>query len=1784
MADKAEFDSRPNHISKDVQESNDPIPLSPQWLFPKPGENKAGIAIGENHLNPHSVYASRSDLLRSPGMVEDGHDHQKKKDVFRPSVMDMDPARRWREEERDINSSFRRDRWREGDKELGDNRKVDRWTDSSGRHYGDTRRPTTERWTDSGNRESNHDQRRESKWNTRWGPGDKEADGGREKWSDFSKDADMPIEKGSYKDEKDVDTYRPWRSNLSQSRGRAEPSHHQAWTPNKPVSSFNHGRGRGESAPPTFHLGRGRIPSGVSSGNNIPTHFQSHGMLSEKGESRNEEPSPFKYNRIKLFDVYRGADMRSCGKYLDGIVPIPSLMEQEPLEPLAFCAPSPEELVILKGIDKGDVVCSGVPQLTKDGSVGRNSSELLQSRSKLGSRDELQLSLNDSRDEISGNRGGGYLNHSETFTNEKSIDSYGYNYKVENTHDYERFSNPKLNVEASREGSFHRESESLLVDKESTMQRHSPALHGGMWRSSSFGEHSHMASKESREMPLGARSKISDVDWSQTQKDLNNEWERSLADSSYSQNNGPKSHFGDSSMLKSKHFAVLDKDLDMRKLSQPSPEDLVLHYKDPQGEIQGPFSGSDIIGWFEAGYFGIDLLVRLAGAPPDTPFSQLGDAMPHLRAKARAPPGFGTQKPNADASSGLNMNSFTQLHSGSAQIDVLKNEQRYKHSPSTEVENKFIESLMSNMSNGPLEKFPAQSDGFIGNNAGPVPSLGDESGGSMYLLAKKMALERQRSLPNPYSYWQGKDVASIVPTPDVVQDSLLHPKQSLIGDSARQQSHIQNVDLMSVLQGLPDRSAGMNSGTSSWSNFPAQGGLENIQNRLDMHHGLNVNPQPAFGIQQQRLLAQNTSIKNLLVPTLDNPPNISTSEKMISSGISHDPQMLSLLQKQYLLQLQSQAPPMPQQLSVLDKLLLLEQQQKHEQQQQLMLQQQQLLTQVMAEHHPSKQFGEQLYGQSQTAGMPSGITTLDHARFPSSGELSCMGSQAQVTVNGQASQFGLPISQAVSNAVGSEPSSTHLPHQIFGDIIGQRSWGANPQDQFNSVQQKGSFLETGVIDPLPVADVASKYPLEQTSGIEAPAVTFESTPSFPPVEERDTFVDLSLPSSCENDLSLNPQSDNIKPPLEIHEEPQAEGAQHSDEPCSVKEVKNVELHEVKKSSEKKSKRQKSAKMQASDTTRVVSKTQQFKSEGTSVAHVKADTSTDSSAIVKDSAPEKMENKNVEVASNVQPGQSSLPAHVTREAQNIETKGHSGQVGAVPNIDTENVSGLRAWKPAPGFKPKSLLEIQEEEQRRAQAETAVADIATSLNSISVSTPWAGVAGNSDPKLLRKTQQDAGNSLSKSDSSLKQKGKKSQLHDLLEESTGVKSNERQQITDITPSVPAAPISSSQADLDDDNFIEAKETKKSRKKSAKAKGSGTKSSVSIASVETSVSSPIDKVKSSRQLQPEKEVLPGVPSGPSLGDFVVWKGEPANPSPAPAWSTESGKVPKPTLLRDILKEQERKSSSGQQHIPVPTPQKSMSKQPTRGGSPSWSVTDSSPPKAASPMQINSRVASKTKNQIEDDFFWGSVDQPKQEAKQSNFPHLGTQGSWGNRNTPVKGTPGGSLSRQKSTGRPMEHTLSSSPATSSSLKGKKEALTKQSEAMDFREWCESECLRLLGTKDTSFLQFCLNQTRSEAEVLLTENLGSFDPDHEFIHKFLDYKDLLPADVLEIALQSGASNQKATSGSAADSTSDGAAFDVATKGGGRKKGKKGKKVSLSELGFNVVSNRIMMGEIQAVED
>ncbi|EFH66973.1 GYF domain-containing protein [Arabidopsis lyrata subsp. lyrata] len=83
----------------------------------------------------------------------------------------------------------------------------------------------------------------------------------------------------------------------------------------------------------------------------------------------------------------------------------------------------------------------------------------------------------------------------------------------------------------------------------------------------------------------------------------------------------------------------------MGKLQQPNievdhsdgampPEEFLFLYIDPQGVIQGPFIGSDIISWFEQGFFGTDLQVRLANAPEETPFQDLGRVMSYLKTES----------------------------------------------------------------------------------------------------------------------------------------------------------------------------------------------------------------------------------------------------------------------------------------------------------------------------------------------------------------------------------------------------------------------------------------------------------------------------------------------------------------------------------------------------------------------------------------------------------------------------------------------------------------------------------------------------------------------------------------------------------------------------------------------------------------------------------------------------------------------------------------------------------------------------------------------------------------------------------------------------------------------------------------------------------------------------------------------------------------------------------------------------------------------------------------------
>ncbi|KAL2964065.1 hypothetical protein AAZX31_17G236600 [Glycine max] len=1763
----------PLQISKDVQGSDNPIPLSPQWLLPKPGESKPGS--GSNHVVSNSPFGNRSETVKTSGKGEDVHDAHKKKDVFRPSMFDSESGRRdrWRDEERDTKSSVRKDRWRDGDKDLGDSRRVDRWTDNlSTKNFAEVRRGPSDnhRWNDSGNRETNFDQRRESKWNTRWGPDDKEPEGIREKWSDSGKDGDIHLEKGlpnisnQGKDEKEGDHYRPWRPNYSQSRGRVEPSH---TTPNKPASTFSYGRGRGENTSPVSSLGHGRAGSfGSSLSSTYP------GTALEKVESGHEENHPFKYNRTKLLDVYRMTGMGTNRKLVDDFVQVPNLTQDEPVEPLALLTPNSEELTVLKGIDKGEIISSSAPQVPKD---GRSSTDFTHTR---------RMKPGSAPFQDRGEDGGSYKVPDE--------------------------------VSSNRDSSF---------------EGNSSVHPGAPRRTMLLGEHATTQFHDSRDVTSDVRLRKGDLN-SHQPKDPHNQWENNLGYLSDSKEVG-KWQANEDPVIKRQLSGILDSELETRRVPQTAPEELSLLYKDPKGLIQGPFKGIDIIGWFEAGYFGIDLPVRLENSAVDSPWFSLGDVMPHLRAKARPPPGFSAPKLNdfTDAPGRQISNTFGNTLAGLNEVDILRSDSRHRQGSDTEAENRFLESLMSGSKNSPpLDSLTLSEglQGFVGNNPGNMGPSGVDSGNNLYLLAKRMVLERQRSLPpNPYPYWPGHDAASFAPKSDVVPDASLHSKLlSSVSDNSRQPQS-QNSELMSIIQGLSDRaSAGLNNGAAGWPNYPLQGALDPLQNKIDLLHDQNF-PQMPFGIQQQRLPTQNQlSLSNLLAQAGDNPSNTLAAEKLLSSGLSQDPQILNMLQQQYLLQLHSQAQQMP----LIDKLLLLKQQQKQEEQQQLLRQQQQLLSQVLQDQQSSQLFNNSSFGQLQGV-LPMGNLYADPSQLQQPQEIFPISSQMPIpSVHNEDSSnsLNLPlnVSQDTSGNVSSE-ASIRLPHQLFG-ATSPENWGPSLTEQINEKYQNEIFPISTLVECSPLLDQnrpkeephigpephsLSDYAAKSVEQLPPSHFTPDVVTSISKPDENSGHLQCVAPtiassSAGSNRIELLPASDpgmEVKTKSDIVHQEQHSGRDSSVSDPSPADIRSIEAHEPKKATEKKSKKQKSAKSQSSDQIKGVLKNVTSQPSNQPEAEIPKLSELGEAYRAESLHETNMQQTRVkgtqigsaviEAVDHQQAG--GWPAIV---AGNLTETVDVGEAKAASSISMQKVEvpAGRAWKPAPGFKPKSFLEIQQEEQRKAETEILVSDIAVSVNSMSLVSPWAGVVSNPDSVNVSSECHKGVHTEYpvKSETSQNLKSKKSPLHDLLAEEVLKKSNEIE--AEVPDSIlPSHNIAAHSESLDDGNFIEAKDTKRSRKKSGKSKGLGTKASLPVASSEAPIaSSPIEKGKNSRSAQQEKEELPAIPAGPSLGDFVLWKGErePPSPSPSPAWSTDSGRVPKPTSLRDILKEQERKGSSALPVTvsPMPPPQKSQPPQSTWSTVSSRSISASSPSKNASPIQINSQ-ASQSKYKGDDDLFWGPIEQSKQDTKQSDFPQLASQGSWGSKNGPLKGNSPGLLTRQKSvSGKPTERSLASSPASSQSvLKLKKDAMTRHSEAMDFRDWCENECVRLIGTKDTSFLEFCLKQSRSEAEMLLIENLGSYDPDHEFIDKFLNYKELLPSDVLDIAFQSSRNDKKVTRHGAAGTASANADIqDVdyteggSSKGGGKKKGKKGKKVSPSVLGFNVVSNRIMMGEIQSVED
>lgn len=899
----------------------------------------------------------------------------------------------------------------------------------------------------------------------------------------------------------------------------------------------------------------------------------------------------------------------------------------------------------------------------------------------------------------------------------------------------------------------------------------------------------------------------------------------------------------------------------------------------------------------------------------------------------------------------------------------------------------------------------------MGNNSGYLNPSGVDAG-NMFMLAKRMGLDRQKSIPNTYQYWPGRDVTSLVSKSDVVPDAPVPPHSKFfasVSDTGLQ-PRPHNADLMSVIQGMSDRSStGLNNGAAGWSNYSVQGGLDSLQNKIDLHHDPNFLQGP-LGIQQQRLLAQSQlPFSNLAAQAVDNSSGVLTAEKLLSSGLPQDPQTLSMLQQQqqqqYLMQLHSQAAVPLQQMSLLDKLLLLKQQQKQEEQQQLLRQQQQqqLLSQVLQEHQSQQRFGDP-FAQLQGGGIPMGNLCVDPSQLQLPHEIFPISSQTPIpsVQDTLAKTLGLPV-QDTSYGASSEASAPPISHQIFGNIAHQKSWGPILPEQSSELHQKESLpvspmeesslfhenrmKEEHVLKSLNVSDTAanSLEQIPQNSGKgNGIFLTATSESREHSIHAQSAVADAGRPSAQTFGFK-SPAANYVDGNMKIesdgfHEEQPAGRDKPNDEPTSA-DVKHVEVREPKKASEKKSKKQKSSKSQPSDTVKGLPKNpplEQIKQSESPKpnAGLKLGEANKGEPIHETNLPPARDKSNKSMADqDVNVVSANVPGRI---AGIVEGDGKASSVSA----QNTEVSAGRAWKPAVGIKAKSFLEIQQEEQRKAQTETLVSEVTSSVNSMSLSTPWAGVVANTDAgKLANESQRELGNTefLSKSETSQNVKGKKSQLHDILAEEVLKEFSERDAvISGMSPSQNTVIHSDS---IDDDNFIEAKDSKRNRKKSTKSKGSGAKVSNPISSNEAAIgSNSTEKVKGSRTVQVEKEVVPSIPSGPSLGDFVPWKGEPVSPTPSPAWSSDAGRVPKPTSLRDILKEQEKKASG--QPSQLPTPQKSHVAQPTRGVGASWPIPISSASKTSSSMQTSSHSPSQSKYKVDDDLFWGPIEQPKQETK----------------------------------------------------------------------------------------------------------------------------------------------------------------------------------------------------------
>lgn len=512
--------------------------------------------------------------IRPPSWRLDGSQDKKE---WRKPASSVEGNRRWREEERETSLLARRDR-----------RKEDRRGDATSTKDVSENKPlSSDRWNDVNSRSSGHEPRRDSKWSSRWGPDEKEKDSRNEKRTDTEKE-----ETQANKQSLAIGN-RPAFENENDSRDKWRPRHRLEINAGGSASQraapgFGLGRGRGKGNV-GFALGRGRsIASGSLQIGRPPSESVTESFPVETSKNR----SAYCYPRAKLLAIYRKQKSDpNCSALPDAMVYESPIIQNDNIEPLAFVPPDTEEEAVLGDIWKGEITSSGVACNT----VG-------------DTREESNPCFNDA-----------YLGEGK----ENSI---------------QREESVAPSAKAALDNFFQEHGGNILCSSnypEMSVVHDSNTLEEEKWRRSmanGMGVADPFLPGRQNSSLRNDVDAINSFDNQQSNVAVTKSTDRFEIGNHLSEDSSflfdlqklQPNPSSDQLDLKSNNEAHL-----LESLS--SPEDLSLCYLDPQGVIQGPYLGIDIITWLEQGYFGTDLPVRLADAPDGSPFLELGEVIPHLK-------------------------------------------------------------------------------------------------------------------------------------------------------------------------------------------------------------------------------------------------------------------------------------------------------------------------------------------------------------------------------------------------------------------------------------------------------------------------------------------------------------------------------------------------------------------------------------------------------------------------------------------------------------------------------------------------------------------------------------------------------------------------------------------------------------------------------------------------------------------------------------------------------------------------------------------------------------------------------------------------------------------------------------------------------------------------------------------------------------------------------------------------------------------------------------------------